>query len=323
MKKNKEPDNTEISNENTSGKKQKIVTTLLIAVILILTGLLFYTNITKNKNVFEDQKDMEGTESSQKKSTDQPVEKGIDSNNLAEELSDTNSISVDSTVPIVTEEKEPDLYIISYSFSEDPESGEEFKVNIKIGNKGNANAEGFHWEWWSTAYGKSCDGEVDGLASGKTETVECKYTYQSWATYETKAVVDSKKEVKESSERNNIATKQIIPIHDEKPDLYVSGYSFNHDPEQGEEFTVSITIKNKGSGDADSFWWEWWPTAYGNACREKINDLDPGESKTVKCDYTYGGWANYATKAVADADHEISESDESNNAYSKDVIPIH
>lgn len=321
MKKNNEPVNAESADRESSAKNQKIITIILIVVILVLTSLLFYSNM-KKRNAPSDLKDARIVP--QEDASSQPAENAPDTASTAEELSNFDSTGVDSTVPVAdAKEKKADLYVASYTFSEDPEKGEEFKVRIKIGNKGNASAGDFHWEWWSNSSGKSCEGKVYGLASGKTQTVECEYTYESWSTYQTKAVVDSENEISESSERNNIATKQVIPIHDEKPDLYVSSYSFNHDPEQGEEFTVSITIKNKGNGDADSFHWEWWPTPHGSACRDEIGDLDPGESKTVKCDYTYGGWANYATKAVADADNEVSESNEDNNVSSKNVIPIH
>lgn len=319
MKKNNEPYKMEAADKKPFGTPQKITTASLIVVILILTGLLFCTNLSKKEEASKDEK------AGIVDQKEVPVYSAKNDDSAKEELSDSDSTGVDSTVPTASdaEEKEADLYVVSYSFSEEPKSGEEFTVRIKIGNKGNADAGNFHWEWWSSSNKKSCDGKVYGLASGKTQIVECEYIYESWSTYQTKAVIDSENEISESSEINNTATKQIIPIHDEKPDLYISGYSFNHNPVQGEEFTVSITIKNKGDGDADEFWWEWWPTVHSYACREKINDLDPGESKTVKCDYTYGGWANYTTKAVVDTDHEVFESDESNNAYSKDIIPIH
>lgn len=320
MSKNNEPGDAGVADKKSSTSNQKIVITVLIFIILVLSALLFYSAV---KNKKEATKQLENpTVDTSEKSPAGTTNTTTDDNVTIEES--TDSLGTDSTVPVAdTVVKQADLYIVSYSFSESPKSGEEFKIWIKIGNKGNVGASSFHWEWWPTAYDSACSGEINSLAAGGTQTVECEYTYQSWSTYATKAKVDSKNEVGESNESNNIATKQVIPIHDEKVDLYITSYTFNHDPKQGEEFTVSITIKNKGDGDADEFWWEWWPTAYGKACREKINDLDPGESKTVKCDYTYGGWANYATKAVADADNDISESDEGNNTYTKNVIPIH
>lgn len=109
-----------------------------------------------------------------------------------------------------------------------------------------------------------------------------------------------------------------------QPDLYISEYSFNHPPKQGEAFTVRIGLYNKGNAKADGFWWEWWPTKYNFACRQRIDEgLVAHGGRIVTCTYTYGGWANYETKAVVDADNEVVESDEGNNSYIENVVPIH
>jgi hypothetical protein len=107
-------------------------------------------------------------------------------------------------------------------------------------------------------------------------------------------------------------------------DLYISEYSFNHPPKQGEAFTVKIGLYNKGNAKANGFWWEWWPTKYASACRARIDEgIVAHGGRIVTCTYTYGGWANYETKAVVDADNEVSESDETNNTYTQNVVPIH
>jgi hypothetical protein len=319
-------ENKKENEEKKSYTKAQIVT-LSIAAAAILIVAIFSVYLLKTRNA-----PAENTPASTENTTNaesdsnfgQPFEDGT----IPATVGETGSVGTDTTVPSTpptsTTEKKADLYVVKYSFSEDPKSGEEFTVSIKIGNKGTASAGSFHWDWWPTSAGKACDGKVDGLAVGSSKTVECQYTYASWSTYSTKAVVDSKDEVDELDEDNNIATKKVIPIHDEaKADLYISDYSFNHPPKQGEAFTVSITVYNKGDAAAESFWWEWWPTAYGKFCREKIDSLAAHGGRVVTCTYTYGGWANYATKAVADADDDISESDEENNTYTQTVMPIH
>jgi subtilase family serine protease len=332
---NKEPDikkepnvdqkETEGNSENETAEKSnttKIAIIILIFVILILTVFLALALRKKTPDKSPINIVPEQAVSPQSSATSQTTNETVNSTNTAP--GNTDSLISATEPPVVTSEvKKADLYISEYYFSEDPKMGEEFTIKIKIGNKGKANADDFHWEWWPTAYDKACEGEVDGLAVGEIKKVECTYTYGGWSTYATKAVVDTKYEVDESNESNNVASKQVVPIHDQKPDLYITDYSFNHWPTMGEEFTISIKIKNKGNGDADSFHWEWWPTAYGKYCKEEIDGLDAGDSKTVTCTYTYGGWANYATKAVADSDDDISESDEGNNTYSQTVMPNH
>jgi hypothetical protein len=108
-----------------------------------------------------------------------------------------------------------------------------------------------------------------------------------------------------------------------KADLYISEYSYDHPPTKDEAFTVRIAIYNQGDITSGGFWWEWWPTAYNYACRERIDSLSASGGRIVNCTYTYGGWSNYAVKAVADADNEVDESNETNNIHSESLIPIH
>jgi hypothetical protein len=112
---------------------------------------------------------------------------------------------------------------------------------------------------------------------------------------------------------------------DNRADLYISNYTFNHPPVKGEPFTVSITIYNKGNVSSGSFVWEWWATtsAPTYACRETLSNIVPHGGRVVSCTYTYGGWADYVTRAIVDVENNVDESDESNNTYSQNVIPIH
>lgn len=308
-------------------KKQKTIITILLAVILVLIVFIFYVMI-KNKNtpVSEPQnaveKNQEAAAVTPTASESATPEEKPASSITETAATDTTPSNTESSA--ATSEKKPDLYVASYSFSKDPKSGEEFEVKIKIGNKGTAKAENFHWQWWATHAKADCEGKINSLAAGETKTVGCKFTYPSWSTYDTKAVVDPDNEVNENNEDNNVATKKVTPIHDTaQPDLTISTYSFNHPPKMGEAFTISISILNNGDAAAGPFWWEWWPTHASHACREEIDSLPAHGDKVVTCTYTYASWSTYATKAVVDADSEVNESNEGNNTHAEDVIPIH
>ena len=121
------------------------------------------------------------------------------------------------------------------------------------------------------------------------------------------------------------ATPTPTPTPDNRADLTITGYSFNHPPEQGVPFTISVTIKNQGNSSSGDFFWEWWATitAPTYACRAVVSSIASGAERTVPCTYTYGGWANYTTRAIADADNGVDESNEGNNTHSENVIPIH
>jgi subtilase family serine protease len=320
-----ETDETKTESLSKKGDPKKIAIAVLTVVAVFLIAALL--GVLQRKSSDEEQKQTEA------ETTTEANEESDAMDNASVVSEDTASADVTSSEDILSEaataseteeEKYPDLYIVKYSFNKDPKMGEEFTVNIKIGNKGKADAKSFHWEWDAAAGSKDCTGKVDSLSVGETEKVSCEFTYQGWSTYATKASVDSKAEIQESDESNNEATEQVIPIHEEaKADLYISEYKFNHPPRMGEAFTVSVSIYNQGDKAADSFWWEWWPTKYDKACREKIDNLVAHGGKVVTCTYTYGGWSTYVTKAVVDADNDVSESEEGNNTYTEDVVPIH
>lgn len=316
---------------------QKVTVFILIAAILLISApFAFYMlknshqkgTILKDENVFQ----LPTTPS-------EPVAGPVDEPaGLAEDGSEEAAAAGTAADSVLEPEvaadpvgdveiKEADLYIKKYRFSEDPETGTEFTAKIDIGNKGNADAKDFHWEWWPASSAAACDKKIDKLAVGDVKTVECDYTYGGWANYATKAVVDSENDVEESDENNNVATKQVIPIHETqeaaKPDIYISEYKFDHNPVKGQPFTVSITVYNQGDAPSGSFSWEWWSSSAVKVCDGEIDSLSAHGGKVVKCTHTYGGWANYPTKAVADSGNDIDESDESNNTYTRSVIPIH
>lgn len=309
-------ENQSSSAENNSSKNNLLSIALVIAIIIIL-ALLFM--------LFRPQKD--------EPETIQPaptvlMETDVESEDLEEEDEPEEVVNEPETqeqveVLAATDEDEelvPDLSISEYSFSQDPRQNEEFMVLIEIRNSGNMDVEDFHWEWWASTYDKACGDEISELEAGDILTVECIYTYTSVGTYTTKVVVDPEDDIDESDEDNNEVTEKIVPIEQEKADLEITEYSFDPTPERAESFTISITINNKGEGDAGEFWWEWLPnTEYSYACREQLDGLDAGDDVTVTCNYMYGSGGTYPTKAIADADDDIEETDETNNEYTENI----
>ena len=297
---------------------QWVMTILLIILVLVLIGFLVVFALKKSDDGEVTEEGMQKTTTSES-TVDTTVKPPSVSPSPSTSPANTSEDTDDATKNVV---KKPDLYVKSYDLDKTPRIGDEFTAKIVIGNKGTIASKSFSWEWWPTSSGRDCKGDEDGLAAGATKVIECEYTYDEADEYASKFIVDTKDGNDEIDENNNVSKKEIVVA--EKADLSISDYEFDHDPKQGEEFTVSFKIKNKGETDAEDFYWEWWPTVTGSrACHEKIDILKAGDSETVECDYTYGGWANYTTKAVADSDGDVDESDEGNNSYTKNVIPIH
>jgi hypothetical protein len=113
------------------------------------------------------------------------------------------------------------------------------------------------------------------------------------------------------------------PTAEPQADLYISEYSFDHSPVTDEPFIVRIGIYNRGDAAAGPFWWEWWSSHARQICRERIDSLAAHGGRVVYCSHTYTSWSTYATKAVADADNEVTESNEENNTHTENVVPIH
>ena len=308
-----EPTSNASPEPNKTDDSKKFLMAIIVILVIALVGLgaLFLYKNSGNSQKTPEKESNSATSGGSSSST-----------NVTTSVAETTPAANTSESATQEEVKKADLYVKSYSFSEDPKMGEEFTVTVVIGNKGMAASGESYWEWWSTSSSQSCKKKVGAIAAGSSATVKCNYTYSSWAEYVTKVVVDSQNEVGESDEGNNIATKKITPEHD-KADLTITSYDFNHDPVMGEEFKVEITIKNKGETSAKDFKWQWWSNAYSSSCDGEIDKLEAGDSKEVSCKYTYGGWSTYATKAVVDPDDDVDESNEGNNTSTKTVIPIH
>jgi len=317
-------DNQETQSPKKSSPKIKKPNLVAIGIIFFfMFGILAFLIITKDtrkdpaENVDESQLEMKVDTVDVEKEKDEEEE-------LMEE---------DGTEDIIDEEDEeinepgevyyPDLYIHEYTISEDPIQNEEITVHIEIVNQGDADAGSFRWEWWANEDDIECEDEIGWLDVGEKETVECEFTYEDFGSFGTKVVVDSDFDVDESDEDNNVMEDELAVAEEEYVDLSIGEYSFDPIPEKAIPFTVRIGIKNEGNAVAEDFYWEWWGTPHSYACREHISEIAPNSTKVVTCDYTYNGWSTYDTSARVDVDDDIEESNEDNNEYHEDVVPIH
>ena len=108
----------------------------------------------------------------------------------------------------------PDLYISEFSLSPPtPTQGKPVKVRIGVYNRGTARAGGFTVEWWAGEnFPKPAKvWQVTGSAAKGGKILTYTYDgYRSWyGKLTTKAVADSKGNVKEQKEQNNVKTMEI------------------------------------------------------------------------------------------------------------------
>ena len=318
MSETTEKQTTKKTPKNKKGSPSIIATVVAFVAIFIVLAFLI---ITKDSR-------LEDTDQAEKSQLENKVD--VVETEDKKDLEDEDKDLVEEEETVLGEEDEiteevyyADLYIHEYTLSEDePMQNEEITVHIEIVNQGDVDVEEFHWEWWADTDNLGCDGDIDWLDVGEKETVECEYTYDDYGAFETRVVIDSGDSVDESDEYNNVEERDVDVLMEEFVDLSISEYSFDPIPEKAVPFTVRIGIKNNGNIAAEDFYWEWWGTAYNYACREHISSIAPNSEKVVTCNYTYSERSTYDTKAMADADNDIEESNEDNNEYQEDVVPI-
>ena len=122
------------------------------------------------------------------------------------------------------------------------------------------------------------------------------------------------------------ATETPTPTEEaDPPDLIISELKIDtDDPRQGDPINIIATFQNLGGQVAENFHWS-WRVCITDGCEYITSSgyytLQAGEEIDALMEYTFEGWANYTTEAVVDADHEVDESDETNNTRQL-IIPV-
>jgi hypothetical protein len=233
-----------------------------------------------------------------------------------------------TATPTPTEELDPpDLVITDLKIdTSDPRQGIPLHIVATLRNRGGSTAENLHWAWRVCVQDDCEYTEAPGaftLEPDEQVTAQMEYLFSGWASYTTEAWVDSREEIEESDEDNN-TRELVIPVKAGLPDLVISGISFDPDPPtQGENTTVEVSIHNRGSKPSGAFVAEWWASinAPAPACEWNLSGgVADGGTVTLDCTYAYPSWyGKITTRAIADADDDVAEWDETNNTLDKDT----
>ena len=157
----------------------------------------------------------------------------------------------------VTVRGHPDLVVESPSVSEsNPDAGEEFTLSATIRNQGDGDAAATTLRYYrstdatiSTTDASVATRPVAGLAaSGSSNESVMSNAPSTVGTYYYGACADSV--VDESDTANNCSPSVQVTVRG-YPDLVVESPSVSEsNPDAGEDFTLSATIRNQGDGDA-------------------------------------------------------------------------
>ena len=107
-------------------------------------------------------------------------------------------------------------------------------------------------------YGDTWCNITAGLAAGATTTCVQTVSYASAGTYKMWAQIDSENQVAESNENNNVLGPQTLTVVN-PPDLIVQSIATNPtSPVVGQNVSVTVTVKNQGTGNAGGFYVEFY-----------------------------------------------------------------
>ena len=220
----------------------------------------------------------------------------------------------------VVQESLPDLIIedLYPESSTQPEVGKPLNFILKIKNIGEETASSSTAKY---SFNGDSEGEISipELSAGTSTSVQFSYTPGNEENIIVAVVADSEKTVSESNEDNNKMSK-TISIKSELPDLKIESISLSpEEPHPGENTTFTVTVKNSGSAAAENS--EINYDIKGNNENytgvTSIPALAAGETGTGIFFWTPENEGQIEVKATVDAENIISESDETNNEFTK------
>jgi hypothetical protein len=117
-----------------------------------------------------------------------------------------------------------------------------------------------------------------------------------------------------------IATVALFALRPPPPDvdLVITSLRFLPSrPAPGQIFKVTIGIRNEGTTNSGSFDWMWFKAELGNGTapdlRGTIENLRPGDTITVRGEFSFGWWDKYASTAWINPDGRAPDKNPLNN----------
>ncbi|AKB83992.1 hypothetical protein MSBR3_3414 [Methanosarcina barkeri 3] len=220
----------------------------------------------------------------------------------------------------VVQETLPDLIVedLYPESSTQPEAGKTLNFTLKIKNVGEATASSSTAKY---SFNGTSEGEISipELSAGTSTSAEFSYTPGNEENISVTVVADSGNIVSESNEDNNRMSKTISMKRD-LPDLKIESISLSpENPHPEENITFTVTVKNNGSAAAESSEINYDIKGNNESYTgvTSIPALAAGETGTGAFFWTPENEGQIEVKATVDAENIISESDETNNEFTK------
>jgi len=208
----------------------------------------------------------------------------------------------------------PDLVIETVNCSpENPSIGDKVTFTVTTKNQGNEESRYSHVELKINGFSRGYQ-DIPRIKAGATANRTFTWTAQA-GSHAITAVADSRNKVLEGDESNN---EKTVTYETATPDLIISSITWSPtNPSENATVTLTVTIKNQGSGTAESSWVNYY---INDTCQSSVsvNPLGPGAAATKTFTWTARS-GSHTCKAVADSRDRVFESDETNNATMIDL----
>ena len=236
----------------------------------------------------------------------------VDSNEEVVESDETNN---EKTFTFST--LAPDLIIESITWSpESPSRGDTVTFNVAIKNQGSGRAGSSRVYFYID---DSSRGFQDVPRIDANAKVTKAFTWIAKAGFHAiKAIVDKDDQIIESDETNN---EKTVPFQTMSSDLIIESIIWSpENPSETDNVTFTVIVKNQGIGKADYTFVDYYIdddflTSFS------VNPIDPGDSANTTFNWIAEAGA-HIIKAVADANDQVNESDETNNEKTVVFSPL-
>jgi PGF-pre-PGF domain-containing protein len=220
----------------------------------------------------------------------------------------------------VVQETLPDLIVedLYPESSTQPEVGKPLNFILKVKNIGEETASSSTAKY---SFNGTSEGEISipELSAGTNTSAEFSYTPGNEENISVTVVADSGNIVSESNEDNNRMSK-TISMKRELPDLKIESISLSpENPHPEENITFNVTVKNNGSAAAENSQINYNIKGNNESYTgvTSIPALAAGETGTGTFFWTPENEGQIELKATVDVENIISESDETNNEFTK------
>jgi len=161
---------------------------------------------------------------------------------------------------------------------------------------------------------------IPPLNPGQTRTWTRQVNLNRAGNYTIKAEVDSRKQVNEINEVNNIKYSSVRILQASKPDFKVLDITPMGVIRLNQPVTIKARIENTGQAKA-SYKWSMRVGAEFNPFSGITHNSSPGHIFTISRQVTFTKRINYLIRVKADPNNEVDEINENNNEKVKIVRP--